>query len=137
MKRLLLALPLLLTVSACGETPAEQQPVEGPVLRGKINQRTADYGGCVLGAIKSIEIRERLASTLADEAFKNCRGSRDALTADVLAFRRLGHPSEQQSYSKVSAEQSVINLDAGLREQVLVIATQRRLAGETGKNAAH
>ncbi len=134
MNRLLLALPLAL--AACGSASQVPEP-NGNAVREKINNETASYGECVLGAIRSIEIGDRLASTLADQAFKSCRGSRDALLAEVLRFRRIGHPSEPEATSKVSAEQSVINLDADLRERVLVIATQRRLGGETGTNASN
>lgn len=134
--RLFITLPLVV-LAACGQTPAEQQPPEGAALRERINQRTAEYGECVLGAIKSVALDGSLASTLADQAFKNCRGSRDVLKADVLAFRRLGHPSEPEANSKVSADQSVLNLDADLREQVLIIATRRRLGEEAGNNAAN
>ena len=136
MKRLLFALPLLLAACGSSSETAAPTPANGPAVREKINGQTRAYNDCVMGAIKSIEMKDRLASTLADEAFKNCRSMRDTLLADVLEFRRIGHPSEPQDISKVSAEQSVLNLDADLRDRVLVVATQRRL-GENGNNAAN
>lgn len=134
MKRIFLALPMLL--AACGSA-TEAPQADGNTLRESINKQSVSYGECVLGAAKSIEMKDRLASTLADEAFRSCRSMREALLADVLRFRRLGHPSEPDATSQVSAEQSLVNLDADLRQQALVFLTQRRLSDENGNNAAN
>lgn len=132
MKKLLLALPLVL--AACGSA-TEAPPPDGNAVRESINRQSVAYGECVLGAIKSVEIKDRLASTLADEAFADCRSMREALLAEVLRFRRIGNPSEPEASSRLTAEQSVLNLEETLREKVLAEATVRRLSDENGNNA--
>lgn len=133
MKKLLLALPLAL--AACGSATEAPPPPDGNMVRESINAQSIAYGECVLGAIKSMEIKDRLASTLADEAFANCRSIREALLADVLRFRRIGNPSEPEASSRLTAEQSVLNLEETLREKVLAEATVRKLSDENGNNA--
>lgn len=138
MKQLLLVLPLVL--AACGSASETSPPPqsEGTALRAQINRTTVDYADCVKDAVQNVvDGKDKLASIMADEAFAACRPRREQLLADVLKFRRLGNPSEPEANSKVTAEQSVLNLDADLREQVLIMATQRRLADENGKNAAN
>src|SRR3546814_5041840 len=81
----------------------------------------------------SSDLKDRLAPALADEAFANCRASRDVLLADVLKFRRIGHPSEPEANSMVTARQSLLNLDADLRENFLAVATKRKLAEQNVK----
>src|SRR3546814_15358090 len=131
MKKLLLALPLAL--AACGSATEAPPPPDGNMVRESINAQSIAYGECVLGAIKSMEIKDRLASTLADEAFANCRSMREAMLADVLRFRRLGNPSEPEASSRPPAEQSVLNLEETLRAKVLAEATVDRTTGVRGK----
>src|SRR3546814_17245705 len=105
------------------------------MVRESINAQSIAYGECVLGAIKSMEIKDRLASTPADEAFANCRSMREALLADVLRFRRIGNPSEPAASARLTAEQSVLNLADTLRATVLAEATVRKLSDENGNTA--
>src|SRR3546814_13661546 len=88
-----------------------------------------------MGAINSIESKDRLAPALADEAFANCRASRDVLLADVLKFRRIGHPSEPEANSMVTDRQSLLNLDADLPENVLAVPTKRKLAEQKARKS--
>src|SRR3546814_16696170 len=101
MKKLLLALPLAL--AACGSATEAPPPPDGNMVRESIKAQSIAYGDCVLGAIKSMEIKDRLASTLADEDFANCRSMREALHDDVLRFRHLGNPRDPQASSRPTA----------------------------------
>src|SRR3546814_1243634 len=130
-----IAAAALLALAACGpSSEAPAPPVEGAAVREAINRETVAYADCVMGAINSIEIKDRLAPALADEAFANCRASRDVLLADVLKFRRIGHPSEPEANSMVTARHSPPNPAAILPENVLAATTPPKPATKKVKN---
>lgn len=138
MRYLLLAGPLLL-LAACGQSnnPAPE-PSEGVALRQSLNEQTADYANCVIDAGEHlVDSVDKLPGQMADEAFAACAPRREQLLSDVLKFRRLGYPPEDEARSQAIAEQSVTTLENELRDRVLIITTKRRLAEETKTNVAH
>lgn len=129
MKKFLLVLPLL-GLAAC-QAP-ERAATEGEATRDAMNKATIAYNDCLMSAINTIEIKDKLPPVLADEAFAACTKERETLSAEVLKFRRIGYPNEAQDRSERTARYSVTDLEAQIRERLLAIAAKRRLGMESG-----
>jgi len=129
MKKFLIVLPLL-GLAAC--QAAEPPVTEGAATRDAMNKATVTYNDCLMSAINTVEIKDKLPPALADEAFATCAKQREALSAEVLKFRRIGYPNEAEDRSERTARYSVTDLEAQIRERLLAIAAKRRLGKESG-----
>lgn len=119
-----LALVPLVLLAAC--EAKEAPPSEGQATRAAMDEGIARYQACVLDHVKGTGVVTDQHATV-NEAFAACRPLRETLGNDVLKFRRIGYPSEDEATSKAVADQSVSVLDQELRDQALVAAVTQKL----------
>lgn len=126
-----------LTLAACGEaTP--RAPAAGQQSRAAVDAATAAYSDCVTAATRRLAVPTIQASDAADAGFHACLPARAALVAKVLAFRRLGMPSEPATTAASVAEASVGVVETDLRADAVVAAIEAQVAHDPNKgDAAH
>lgn len=120
-------LALTLTLAACGE-PAPRPPVVGQEARAAMDAATTDYAACLADAAKRANVTGIQVPIAADAVFAVCKERRNALYQRVLAFRRIGYPSEAERVSVAVAEQSVEAVEPTLREQAIITIVERQTA---------
>ncbi len=119
-----LALTSLLVLAACEAKQAP--PSEGQATRAAMDEGIAKYQACVLDYVKGTGVITDQHATV-NEAFAACRPLRETLGNEVLKFRRIGYPTEDETTSRAVADQSVSALDVELRDQALVAAVTQKL----------
>lgn len=110
-----------LTLAACGDPPA-RPPAVGQQARAAVDTATVAYSDCVTAAVKRRALPTAQASDAADAAFNDCAPVRATLVAKVLAFRRIGMPSEPMASAQSVAEASVAAVETDLRSDAVTTA---------------
>ena len=121
-----LALLALLAVAACSAPPPK--PTEGAAQKAKMDTATKVYSDCIAAGAKTVVVADDAAGSIANRVVVACKGQRNALMADVIAFHQIGHPRFSIGQSKAVAEASIATIEDELRQQTVVTIVSRQTA---------
>jgi hypothetical protein len=120
-----------LALAACSPSPV-RGPTEGEAQKKQVDAATKLYDTCIEDGARNIDVRDEAAGTLANRVVLACKGKRNALMADVIAFHQIGHPKFTIAQSKAVAEASVATIEDELRQQTVLTIFRRQSAGAAG-----